>query len=143
MGLHGINYSKFQIHQYNPSDMEAAPLIPLPFNDGVSIKGYGTEVNEDAGQIVIEDFLPGTKFSWQFSHDEMQYGISGRARIRFYHPPLYADVVEHELGPGSMYLLPNGGRMEIEVLGDEPYRHVCFCFPGPKYPFPPAESMSK
>ena len=141
MGLAGIEYSRFRVHHFKESDMEAATEFPLPFNPGVTIKGYGTEVDEPAGQIVIEDFLPGSKFSWQFAHDEMQYAISGRAHIMFYHPPLYSDVVEADLGPGSMYLLPNGGRMEIEVVGDEPYRHVCFCFPGPKYPFPPAASM--
>lgn len=143
MGLREISYSRFRVHQYDPADMEQATSFPLPFNPGVQIKGYGTEIDEPAGQIVIEDFLPGTEFNWQFAHDEMQYCISGQAEIEFFHPPLYSDSVKAQLGPGSMYLLPQGGRMQIKVIGDEPYRHICFCYPGPRYPFPPAASIGK
>lgn len=136
MSLSGISYSKFKVHHFNHDDMDRAELIPLPFNPGVEIKGYSTEINEPCAQVVVEDFLPNTEIWWTFPHDEFHYCVSGSAEIEFFLPPLYAESVKETIRPGSVVLMPSGGRMNIKT-GDEPYRHICFCFPGPDYPFPP------
>ena len=141
VGLTPGDYSRFRVHRIVAEDMDAAEPMELPFNPGVMIRGYGTEINEPAAQVVIEDFLPGTEFDWTFVHDEMQYAISGEIDIEVFLPPLYAESVKERLSAGCVYLFPAGARMHVKVLGDEPYRHICFCTPNPSYPFPPAASM--
>lgn len=142
VGLTPGQYSKFQVHRIRDSDMESAALLDLPFNPGVQIKGYGTEINEPAAQVVVEDFLPGSEFSWTFVHDELQYALSGEIDIEVFLPPLYAESVKTRLDKGCVYLFPAGARMHVKVVGDEPYRHICICTPNPGYPFPDAASMS-
>ncbi|MEL7027794.1 MAG: hypothetical protein AAGL49_00975 [Pseudomonadota bacterium] len=141
VGLTPGQYSRFQVHRIKASDMEAAPLLELPFNPGVTLKGYKTEIDEPAAQVIVEDFLPGTEFSWTFVHDELQYALSGKIDIEVFLPPLYGESVKTTLDEGCIYLFPAGTRMHVKVLGDEPYRHICICVPNPGYPFPPAESM--
>ena len=142
VGLTPGQYSRFQVHKIRPEDMASAALLGLPFNDGVQIRGYNTEINEPAAQVVVEDFLPGSEFSWTFVHDELQYGLSGAIDIEVFLPPLYSETVKTRLDEGCVYLFPAGARMHVKVLGDEPYRHICICVPNPGYPFPDAESMT-
>lgn len=142
VGLTPSPYSKFKVHKIRPEDMETAALLDLPFNPGVQIKGYKTEIDEPAAQVIVEDFLPGSEFSWQFMHDELQYAISGAIDIEVFLPPLFAESVKKRLDAGCVYLLPAGARMHVSVVGDEPYRHICICVPNPGYPFPEAESMT-
>lgn len=142
MGLARTEYSSFQVHKIVPDDMDGVAPIDLPFNPpGTQIKVYGTEINEPAAQVAIEDFLPGTELTWVFPHDEVQYCLSGRAEIEIHMPPLYQEVKRAILEPGCVYLLPQGGRMRIKVLDDVPFRHVCICFPNPSYPFEGAASI--
>jgi len=132
--------SKFAKHDYDPSDMDNAPALDLPFNPGTQIKGYSV-INEPNVQIIIEDFLPGSEFQWTFVHDEYQYVISGEIEIEVFEPPLYAESTKTTMKAGSIYSFPVGARMHVKVVGDEPYRHICFCPPSPDYPFPTVEEL--
>lgn len=141
MALSRIDYSRFRVHKIDPRDMTEAKAIPLPFNPGVDIKLYGTEIDEPAAQVIIEDFLPGSEINWVFPHDELQYCLSGKAEIEFWMPPLYQEKETAVLEAGSVYLLPQGGRMRIRVIGDEPFRHICICVPNPGYPVETAAAI--
>ena len=142
IGLAPNDRSKFQVYQYEASDMSGADLFDLPFNPGTKIRGY-TAFDEPACQVIIEDFMPGTEFQWTFTHDEYQYAISGEIEIEVFEPPLYAESTKTTFKAGSVYLFPVGSRMHVKVIGDEPYRHICFCPPSPGYPFPSVEDVRK
>jgi mannose-6-phosphate isomerase-like protein (cupin superfamily) len=116
--------------------LEAAPIFELPFNPGATLRGYDA-LNQPTCQIIVEDWMPGgPEFTWVFTHDEYQIGISGAADIEVHLPPLYSEAQKAELRAGSLYIFPVGARMKVRVLGNEPYRHICFCPPSPGYPFP-------
>lgn len=141
IGLAPQQYSKFESHTIDQSALDGAPLVELPFNPGVTLRAY-TAINQPNCQIIVEDFMPGTDFWWTFPHDEMQYGLSGEIDIEVFMPPLYSDVVRTRLGPGSVYTFPVGARMHVTVVGDQPFRHICFCPPSPNYPFPSHEEVN-
>lgn len=127
--------SGFGVHTVDEAALAGAPLLDLPFNPGVQIRGYSA-INQPNCQVIVEDFLPGQEFDWTFVHDEFQYCISGEMALTVYLPPLYAEVVEAHVVPGTIYTFPVGARMHVRVIGDQPYRHLCFCPPSPDYPFP-------
>ncbi len=140
VGLAPNPRSKFRHHVIRDADMEGAPLFPLPFHQNVDLRGY-TVIDEPTCQIIIEDFMPGTTIEWVFTHDEYQYGISGMADIEVFEPPLYQESSKARLEAGSVYTFPVGARMKITVVGDQPYRHICFCPPSPGYPFPTVDDV--
>ena len=135
IGLAPTVRSTFEAQDIDHAALDRAPLLDLPFNPGVQIRGYSA-VNQPNCQIIIEDFMPGTHFVWTFVHDEMQYGLSGAIDIEVFLPPLYAHSVKTRLSAGSVYTFPVGAPMEVTVVSDVPYRHICFCPPSPDYPFP-------
>jgi quercetin dioxygenase-like cupin family protein len=135
IGLAPTARSKFEAHAIDDAALDGAPLLELPFNPGVKIRGYSA-INQPNCQIIVEDFMPGDEFDWVFAHDEMQYCMSGEMEVTVYLPPLYTEVVTAHIKPGTVYSYPVGARKHVKVIGDKPFRHICFCPPSPDYPFP-------
>jgi len=142
IGLAPTPRSKFEAHQIDELALDKAPLLDLPFNPGVCIRGYSA-INQPNCQIIIEDFLPGDEITWTFVHDEMQYAISGEMEVEVHLPPLYAESVKVHVKPGMILNYPVGARKHLKVLGDKPFRHICFCPPSPDYPFPTLDDLKK
>ena len=130
--------SDFEAHQIDYEAIEMAQPFDLPFNDGVKIRGY-TAINQPNCQVIIEDFFPGDEFEWTFVHDEIQYCLSGSMELKVWSPPLFGEMKEVTIVPGTIYNYPIGTKKRVKVLGDEPFRHICFCPPSPNYPFPTAD----
>lgn len=139
-GLAPAQRSSFESHLIDQKALEEAPEFDLPFNPGIKVRGYSA-INQPNCQIIIEDFFPGDEFEWQFSHDEMQYCISGSMDLKVWLPPLYSDVIETTILPGTVYSYPIGARKRVKILGDEVFRHICFCPPSPNYPFPTIDEI--
>ncbi len=141
IGLAPTVRSGFGIHTVDDAVIDAAPLLDLPFNPGVQIRGYSA-INQPNCQVIVEDFMPGDEFVWTFVHDEFQYCISGEMEVEVFLPPLYAESVKAHIGPGTVFTYPVGARKHVKVVGDKPFRHLCFCPPSPDYPFPTYEELS-
>jgi hypothetical protein len=135
IGLAPTPRSGFEAHRIDHAALDSAPLFDLPFNPGVQIRGYSA-INQPNCQVIIEDFMPGAAFEWTFTHDEMQYCISGEMEVEVALPPLYSEVVKAKIVPGTVYTYPVGARKRVTVTSSEPFRHICFCPPSPDYPFP-------
>lgn len=141
IGLAPNPRSRFQAHDIDHAALDSAPALPLPFQQGVqNIRGYSA-ISQPSVQIIIEDFLPGTEFTWVFTHDEYQYCLAGEIEIEVWEPPLYTESTRTRLKAGSVYSFPVGARMHVRVLGDQPFRHICFCPPNPGYPFPTIDEL--
>lgn len=140
VGLAPTARSDFAVHRPDHAALDGAPLLRLPFNGAVDIRGYSA-INQPNCQVIVEDFLPGTSFDWTFVHDDFQVAVSGEIALTVWLPPLYADKVEHRITAGMFYTFPLGARMHVEVIGDQPYRHLCFCPPSPNYPFPTLDEI--
>jgi quercetin dioxygenase-like cupin family protein len=140
VGLAPTQASKFEAHTIDHAALDAAPLLEIPFNPGVHIRGYSA-INQPNCQVIIEDFLPGTEFEWTFVHDEMQYAISGEMEVEVSLPPLYSETIRTRIVPGTVYTYPLGARKKLKVVSDVPFRHICFCPPSPNYPFPTLEDL--
>ena len=141
-GLAPSPRSSFDSHLIDNDVADKAPSFDLPFNPGIKIRGY-TAINQPNCQIIIEDFFPGDEFEWQFPHDEQQYCLSGKMELTVWLPPLYSEKIETIIVPGTVYNYPIGAKKKVKVLGDEVFRHICFCPPSPNYPFPTAEEVMK
>ena len=140
-GLAPTRPSAFAHHQIDEAALGRAPLAEIPFTNGAHVRSYSA-INQPNCQVIIEDFLPGEEFDWTFVHDEFQYCLSGKIALTVYLAPLYSEKTEVEIGAGGVYTFPLGARMHVKVLGDQPYRHICFCPPSPDYPFPTVEELS-
>jgi quercetin dioxygenase-like cupin family protein len=140
IGLAPSPRSRFEAHTIDHAALDNTPLLDLPFNPGVRIRGYSA-INQPNCQVIIEDFMPGDEFDWTFTHDEMQYCISGEMEVEAYLPPLYSEVVKTKIVPGTVYTYPVGARKHVKVTGSVPCRHICFCPPSPDYPFPTLDEL--
>ena len=140
-GLAPSPRSKFEAHLIDHDAMDKAPPFDLPFNPGVKIRGYSA-INQPNCQIIIEDFFPGDEFEWQFVHDEQQYCLSGSMELKVWLPPLFGEMIETTIVPGTVYSYPIGAKKRVKVLGDEVCRHICFCPPSPNYPFPTVDEIN-
>ena len=137
-----LEYSKFQMYKANDGDMDTADIFQFPFVEGSQFRAVNTGIDEPSVQINYEDFLPGPEIPWSLFHDEVQYVVSGSAEIEYWLPPLMQETGKVVAEPGCIYLLPRGCRVIWRVLGDEPFRHLCVCFPNPGYPIAKARSMA-
>jgi quercetin dioxygenase-like cupin family protein len=142
IGLSPNPRSSFAVSHLDEAALERVPLMDLPFNEGVQIRGY-TAINQPNCQIIVEDFMPGQSLEWVFTHDEMQYCLSGEMDLTVWMPPLYAEKIETTIKAGTMYSFPVGARMRLTVTSDIPLRHICFCPPTPDYPFPTLDEIPK
>ena len=130
--------SAFEAHKIDHDVMEKAHCLTCRFRRDQD-SGYSA-INQPNCQVIIEDFFPGDEFEWQFPHDEIQYCLSGSMQLTVWSPPLYAERVDTVIEPGTLYNYPIGTRKRVKVLGDEPFRHICFA-PQPNYPFPTADDV--
>lgn len=141
IGLAPTPRSQFVATRIDLEALEHAPQFEIPFNPGAMLRGYDA-LRQPTCQIIVEDWMPGgPEFTWVFAHDEYQYGISGEVEIEVHLQPLYGESVKTTLGAGSLYIFPVGARMKVRVLGDQPYRHICFCPPNPDYAFPSLDEV--
>lgn len=142
IGLAPNPRSRFAQHTVDHAALDGAPLFDLPFNPGVRIRGYSA-INEPNCQVIIEDFMPGTEFSWVFTHDEFQVALSGEMQLEVWLPPLYSESTKTVIRAGDIYTYPVGARKHVKVLGSVPFRHICFCPPTPDYPFPTLADLKR
>lgn len=142
MAAKGITWSKFKMYRCVDSDLDDAPDLEFPFHPGSRFRAVNTGIDEPTTQINYEDFYQGQPITWSMPHDEVQYVISGRAEITFHLPPLMQESGKVVAEPGCVYLLPQGARIVWNVLSDEPFRHLCICYPNPGYPIPVAASAA-
>ena len=108
---------------------------------GSAFRAINIGIDEPACQINWEDWLPGPDIWWSMNHDEVHVVTKGRAEVEYWQAPL---LQEHGLviaEVGDVYYLPRGARIRWRVLGDEPFRHLCICYPNPGYPIPVAASL--
>lgn len=142
IGLAPTARSSFDAHTIDHAALDRAPLFPLPFSDGVTIRGYSA-INQPNCQVIIEDFMPGTEFWWTFAHDEFQVALSGEMELEVYLPPLYSEIVKRTIRAGDIFVYPVGARKHVKITSKEPFRHICFCPPSPNYPFPTLADLKK
>lgn len=142
IGLAPAKRSSFARHTIDHAALDRAPLFDVPFSGGVKIRGYSA-INQPNVQVIIEDFLPGTEFSWVFTHDEFQVALSGEIDLQVWLPPLYSEVIRTRVKAGDIYTYPVGARKHVKVISTEPFRHICFCPPNPDYPFPTLEDLKR
>jgi quercetin dioxygenase-like cupin family protein len=142
IGLAPNPRSGFAKHTVDHAALDAAPLFDVPFNPGAKIRGY-CAINEPNCQVIIEDFMPGTEFSWTFTHDEFQVALQGEMELEVWLPPLYSESVRTRVKAGDIYTYPVGARKHVKIVGDVPFRHICFCPPSPNYPFPTLADLKR
>ena len=112
-------------------EMEKLEIIEL----GGSVVGEKEKVrlrrliNDPAGTVSVEDFLPGSEMRWAFWHDEIHFVLSGRAEISYTLPPSHTNIRKRITEQGDTYLILNGSRLTFKVLSNEPYRHLCVIMP--------------
>ena len=143
MGLTDITWSKFKIYDPVDSDLDNAPDLEFPFHPGSKFRAINTGIDEPSTQGNYEDFYKGMDIGWSMPHDEVQVVVSGEAEIEYFLPPLMAESGKVIAKKGSVYLLPQGARIIWRVISDEPFRHLCICYPNPRYPIPVADSVAK
>lgn len=143
MGLTDITWSKFKIYDPVDSDLDNAPDLEFPFHPGSKFRAINTGIDEPSTQVNYEDFYKGMDIGWSMPHDEVQVVVSGEAEIEYFLPPLMAESGKVIAKKGSVYLLPQGARIIWRVISDEPFRHLCICYPNPRYPIPVADSVAK
>jgi quercetin dioxygenase-like cupin family protein len=142
IGLAPTARSSFEKHTVDNAALDSAPMFDLPFNPGVKIRGYSA-INQPNVQVIIEDFMPGSEFTWVFTHDEFQVALSGEMELEVHLPPLYTEVIKTTIRAGDIYSYPLGARKRVKVTSKEPFRHICFCPPSPNYPFPTLAELKK
>jgi quercetin dioxygenase-like cupin family protein len=140
--MNRITWSKFKIYKTVDADLNTAQDLEFPFHPGSRFRAVNTGIDEPTCQINYEDFNNGREIAWSMPHDEVQYVVSGRAEIEYHLPPLMLESGKVIAEPGSVYLLPQGARIVWRVLSDEPFRHLCICYPNPGYPIAKAASIA-
>lgn len=140
--MQSMTFSKFKIYKIDPNDLEVADDLEFPFIPGSRFRAVNVGIDEPAVQVNFEDFYKGQDIVWTMWHDEIHYVTEGRAEITYHLPPLMQETGEVLAEPGCIYLLPRGARIVCRVLSDEPFRHLCICFPNPGYPIKTARSVS-
>ena len=89
----------------------------LPLDDvrpGVRRRGFGT----DNVLLVMNELEPGMDLApHTHDFDQIAYIVSGRAIF-------HLGGVGHEVGPGSIMLVPAGQEHYIDPIGDEPVRNL-------------------
>ncbi|MFN3592575.1 MAG: cupin domain-containing protein, partial [Thermaurantiacus sp.] len=135
-----IQWGKFAVYHGHSGDLDDQPDLTFPFVEGSRFRAANTGIDEPALQVNIEDFYKGVEIPWTLSHDEAHYVISGECEVEYHLPPLMLDSGKVIVVAGATYYMPRGCRVVWRVLSDEPFRHLCFCFPNPGYPIPVARS---
>lgn len=138
-----INWGKFAVYHPDDGDLDDQPDLEFPFVDGSRFRAVNTGIDEPAVQINLEDFYKGKDIPWTLSHDEVHFVLSGECEVEYHLPPLMIETGKVTVKAGSTYYMPRGCRVVWRVTSDEPFRHLCVCFPNPGYPIPVARSQQK
>ncbi len=138
-----INWGKFAVYHSDDGDLEDQPDLEFPFVEGSRFRAVNTGIDEPAVQINLEDFYKGKDIPWTLSHDEVHFVLSGECEVEYHLPPLMIETGKVTVKAGSTYYMPRGCRVVWRVVSDEPFRHLCVCFPNPGYPIPVARSQQK
>jgi len=91
-------------------------------------------IREPEGHISLEYFLPCDVISMGFWHAECHYVLGGKAKITYSVPPLHQRTFEVVVETGDAILYERGDQVTWEVLGNEPYCHICFIMPAVPLP---------
>lgn len=86
-------------------------------------------VNDPAGSIALESFLPGATVNWAFWHDEVHVVLGGEAEVEYTLPPNHRKVCQARIGKGQAYLILAGTRTKFKIISREPYLHACVIMP--------------
>jgi len=74
-----------------------------------------------ASSTIVYEIEPGNRLGWHTdATEETQYIISGRGKLYL------EDGSSHEVGPGSVFVLPTPMRHDLENVGSETLRAVAF-----------------
>jgi quercetin dioxygenase-like cupin family protein len=136
-----IAWGKFAHYRYHDQDLANEPDLEFPFVPGSRFRAVNTGIDEPALQLNLEDFYKGVDIPWTLAHDEAHYVISGECEIEYWLPPLMLESGKIIARAGDSYYMPRGCRVIWRTLSNEPFRHLCFCFPNPGYPIPVARSQ--
>ena len=136
-----MTYSNFGYYKPQDSDLDHAEKWAFPFIEGSQFRAINVGIDEPACQINCEDWLPGPDIWWSMNHDEVHVVTKGRAEVEYWLAPLMQENKMVIAEVGDVYYLPRGARIRWRVLGDEPFRHLCICYPNPGYPVPKAKSV--
>ena len=91
-----------------------------PINDADCVAGFGEfRKGVSTGSFVL----------W---YDEVQYALSGKARLVYRLPPTYDKEYQLEVRDGDMYLLRTGAQVRFEVEEENPYQVLYVAMPRPK-----------
>ena len=139
--MDSMTYSNFGYYKPQDSDLDDAEKWAFPFIDGSQFRAINVGIDEPTCQINYEDWLPGPDIWWSMNHDEVHVVTKGRAEVEYWLAPLMQENKQVIAEVGDVYFLPRGARIRWRVLGDEPFRHLCICYPNPGYPVPKAKSV--
>lgn len=79
--------------------------------------GHGTT----ASSIIVYEIEPGQRLGWHTdATEESQYIVSGTGKLYL------EDGTTHDIGPGSVFVLPTPLRHDVENTGKETLRAVAF-----------------
>ena len=79
--------------------------------------GHGTT----ASSTIVYEIEPGNRLGWHTdATEETQYIIAGKGRLYL------EDGSTHEVGPGTVFVLPTPMRHDLENIGTETLRAVAF-----------------
>jgi hypothetical protein len=132
--LQRLEYSKFQLYNINPEDIENAPLQPYPFCEPAEFRII-TVIDEPAAQIVYEDWYKGNDPQWSAWTDEIHFVLQGKAEITLWEPPDLTNKITVIAEAPCVYLIPIGARIKWHILSDEPFRHIVADIPNPGFGF--------
>lgn len=135
-----IAWGKFAHYHYDETDLDHEPDLQFPFVPGSRFRAACIGIDEPSLQVNIEDFYKGVDIPWTLAHDEAHYVVQGECEMEVHMPPLMLESKKLIVRAGSTYFLPRGCRVVWRVLSEQPFRHLCFCFPNPSYPIPVARS---
>ncbi|HET6377374.1 MAG TPA: cupin domain-containing protein [Methylocella sp.] len=82
---------------------------------------YGGKGGTAASSTIVYEVEPGKRLGWHTdATEETQYIIAGRGKLYL------EDGTTHEVGPGSVFVLPTPVRHDLENTGKETLRAVAF-----------------
>ena len=82
---------------------------------------YGGEGGTTASSTIVYEVEPGKRLGWHTdATEETQYIIAGRGKLYL------EDGSTHEVGPGSVFVIPTPIRHDLENTGKETLRAVAF-----------------
>ena len=82
---------------------------------------YGGEGGSTASSTIVYEVEPGKRLGWHTdATEETQYIIAGRGKLYL------EDGSTHEVGPGSVFVIPTPVRHDLENTDEETLRAVAF-----------------